>query len=76
MAAYLHSAFYRNGEDLEFYDKEFQQLAYHIATGPHHFEYTLDNLGWRLTFTTPEYSLKVTIEYGGIFKGDGTIVTR
>jgi hypothetical protein len=60
---YLSSAWYRNGEDIEFYEPEFQDLASLIATGNHSFEREISNLGWHLIFTTTKYILKVNLEY-------------
>lgn len=73
---YLHSAFYRNGEDIVFYDKEFHELAYQIAMGEHQYRFELSVLGWHLFFTTPNYELEVLLEYGPYRKGDGKIKTR
>jgi hypothetical protein len=61
--AYFSSAWYRNGEDLVFYEVDFHDLAYQIATGNHSFKREISNIGWHLIFTTPEYVLKVNIEY-------------
>ncbi|MBC5774243.1 hypothetical protein H8S95_09230 [Pontibacter sp. KCTC 32443] len=60
---FLHSTWYRNVEDIVFYDEEFNALAYQIATGEHTYEKELSNIGWHYFFTTPEYILKVTWEY-------------
>jgi hypothetical protein len=69
MGKYLFSAWYRNGEDIVFYDKEFHDLAYQIATGEHLYEFEISNIGWHYFFTTPEYVLKVTWDYDTAGKG-------
>lgn len=59
----LHFSWYRNREDLKFYESDVHDLAYNIATGKHEFEREISNLGWHLIFTTPEYVLKVDLDY-------------
>ncbi|HEY4649775.1 MAG TPA: hypothetical protein VIG72_00090 [Pontibacter sp.] len=73
LTRYLPSAFYRNGEDLIFYDKEFHEWAYQIAMGPHEFEWSFSTLGFHLHFTTPEYELEVILEYGPYREGSSQI---
>lgn len=59
---YLHSAYYRNGEDIVFYEPEFHELAYQIAMNKHTYEFSISNLGWHLHFRTPAYELEIVEE--------------
>ncbi|WP_266204156.1 hypothetical protein [Pontibacter kalidii] len=59
---YLHSPFYRNGEDAEFYYPEVMELALEVMEGPHDFEIGLGYQGLELTFTSQTYKVEVVLE--------------
>jgi hypothetical protein len=65
MVKTLFSAWFRNGEDIIFYDSDFNDLAYQIATGEHAFSREISNLGWHLHFSTTKHVLEVVYTYDG-----------
>jgi hypothetical protein len=60
---YLSSAWYRNGEDIIFYEPEFHDLAHQIATGEHSYQFEISVLGWHLFFTTATHKLEILYSY-------------